>query len=72
MSDINEIKKELEASSREILREQIIKQCAAIARNACLVPPDGGSPTEEERLVCEAAEQNILALLSCDDWRSTR
>lgn len=27
--------------------------CARIAREGCLVPPDGGSPTEEERIMCE-------------------
>ena len=27
--------------------------CAVIAFNGCLVPPDGGSPTEAERLMCE-------------------
>lgn len=35
--------------------------CADVAANACLVPPDGGSPTEEERLVCEEASARIMA-----------
>ncbi len=34
-------------------------RCALIARNGCLVPPDGGSPTEEERLLCEEIERRI-------------
>jgi hypothetical protein len=36
------------------------KRCAYIASNACLVLPDGGSPTEEERLVCEEAARRIM------------
>lgn len=34
--------------------------CAGIALNACLVPPDGGCPTEDERIVCERASEAIL------------
>lgn len=34
-------------------------RCARIATEACLVPPDGGSPTEAERLVCEEAARRI-------------
>lgn len=40
--------------------------CASIALNACLVPPDGGSPTEEERLVCEEAARRIRSRLADD------
>jgi hypothetical protein len=29
------------------------ERCAKIAEQGCLVPPDGGSPTEDERLMCE-------------------
>ena len=36
-------------------------RCALIARNGCLVPPDGGSPTEAERLLCEEIERRIRA-----------
>jgi len=36
-------------------------RCATIARNGCLVPPDGGSPTEDERLLCEEIERRIRA-----------
>ena len=36
---------------------------ASVAANACLVEPDGGSPTEEERLVCDEACCQILALI---------
>lgn len=35
--------------------------CAKVAENACLVDPDGGSPTEEERIVCEEAARRIRA-----------
>ena len=35
--------------------------CEAIARDGCLVPPDGGSPTEDERLMCEGIADAIAA-----------
>ncbi|WP_422049877.1 hypothetical protein [Shimia sp.] len=35
--------------------------CAYIALNACLVPPDGGSPTEAEAAVCDEAARRIRA-----------
>jgi hypothetical protein len=35
--------------------------CAEIAFNGCLVPPDGGSPTEAERLMCEDIANAIRA-----------
>lgn len=37
------------------------RACADIARNGCLVPPDGGEPTEAERLMCDAIAAAILA-----------
>jgi len=36
---------------------------AAIAIDGCLVPPDGGSPTEDERLMCENIATAIRARL---------
>ena len=45
------------------IREAALREAADVAINACLVPPDGGSPTEEERLVCEEAYHRILALI---------
>lgn len=41
---------------------EAIEAAAYVAVNACLVPPDGGSPTEDERLVCEEAYKRIRAL----------
>lgn len=43
--------------------ERIVERnrCAWIARHGCLVPPDGGSPTEAERLLCEEIERRIRA-----------
>ena len=35
--------------------------CATIAIDGCLVPPDGGSPTEDERLLCEHIAHLIRA-----------
>ena len=40
-----------------------------VARNACLVPPDGGSPTAEEAAVCEEAYKRIRDLTP-DDARA--
>lgn len=37
-------------------------RAAWVAFNACLVPPDGGNPSEEERLVCDEACRRIEAL----------
>lgn len=43
-------------------REAVVEVCARIASEGCLVPPDGGSPTEEEYLLCERIKSKILAL----------
>lgn len=45
------------------IREAALREAAYVAINACLVPPDGGSPTEEERLVCEEAYRRILDMI---------
>ena len=37
------------------------EQCAKVAYSGCLVPPDGGSPTESERLMCDAIAAEIRA-----------
>lgn len=42
--------------------EAMRKAAANVASNTCLVPPDGGSPTEEERAVCEQVCRRVLAL----------
>lgn len=34
--------------------------CAHLAKNACLNPPDGGSPTTEEVEVCDEAYRRIM------------
>lgn len=44
-------------------REKALREAAHVAVNACLVPPDGGNPTEDERLVCEEAYRRILAMI---------
>lgn len=51
----------VDAIVAEKVREALT-EAAYIARNACLVPPDGGNPTEYERLVCDEASRRILAL----------
>jgi hypothetical protein len=49
---------------REGLRAAVLAEreaCAQVAENACLVPPDGGSPTEAEAEMCRNAAQFIRA-----------
>jgi len=41
------------------VEEEVIGRCADIAFNACLVPPDGGSPTQEEVDVASEACSRI-------------
>ena len=48
-----------DGAARGIAAERV--RCAVVARNGCLVPPDGGSPTEDERLLCEEIARRILA-----------
>jgi hypothetical protein len=40
-----------------------LTKAVEIALDGCLVPPDGGSPTEEEREMCERIAERIAALL---------
>lgn len=46
----------------ETARRDALVQAAFVARAACLVDPDGGSPTEEECAVAEEAARRIRAL----------
>lgn len=39
-----------------------VEAAAKVAREGCLVPPDGGSPTTEEVVLCEEIERRIRAL----------
>lgn len=43
--------------------ETTVRRCASIAADACLVEPDGGSPTEEEAAVAATASSRIMAIL---------
>jgi hypothetical protein len=38
-----------------------VREAAQIAERGCLVPPDGGSPTDAERKMCEAIAAAIRA-----------
>lgn len=42
----------------------LLEEAARIAENGCLVPPDGGSPTEAERDMCKSIASAIRALQS--------
>lgn len=44
------------------VREATIEECANIAEDACLVPPDGGSPTPAEYSTAMEAAARIRAL----------
>jgi hypothetical protein len=41
---------------------EAIEAAAKVALDGCLVPPDGGSPTEGERLMCEEIARRIRAI----------
>ena len=45
----------------DVVAPEIGRRAAAIARDACLVPPDGGAPTIDEASVCDEASRRILA-----------
>ena len=53
----------------ETARNDALRQAAYMARHACLVPPDGGSPSEAEAELCDEAERRILTLVKkeCHD-----
>lgn len=42
-------------------RADALTYAARIARDCCLVPPDGGAPTEAEREMCSHVADVILA-----------
>jgi hypothetical protein len=43
-------------------RQLILEEAAKVAERGCLVPPDGGAPTEAERELCEAIAAAIRSL----------
>lgn len=43
-----------------------VGEAAKIAENGCLVPPDGGSPTDQEREMCDGIAAQIRALAQQD------
>ena len=54
------VTEELEAFAK-LVAEKEREACAQIAIYGCMVPPDGGSPTEDERLLCEHIAHSIRA-----------
>ena len=44
--------------------DKTLDECVAIAREGCLVPPDGGSPTDDERRVADHIAGMISRLKS--------
>lgn len=41
------------AAALETVQAEERERCARIAVNGCLVPPDGGSPTQDEVRMCD-------------------
>jgi hypothetical protein len=52
------------ASVRQEAEAAMKERCAKVARDGCLVSPDGCCPAEDERLICEAIAAAIQALAS--------
>jgi hypothetical protein len=53
----------LAALRDRLAAEQRMKErCAEVAAWGCMVPPDGGSPTDAERELCDSIAQAIRAL----------
>lgn len=57
------------------VRTMALEEAALVAEQGCLVPPDGGSPTEAEAELCKEIAARIRALKSSpahphtDGWR---
>jgi hypothetical protein len=51
------------AEMRQQARREALQRAAWVARHACLVEPDGGSPTKEEADLCDEAARRILTLI---------
>jgi hypothetical protein len=49
------------ASALEAERRAALEEAAKVAEWAHMVPPDGGSPTEEEKAVADEAARRIRA-----------
>lgn len=41
-----------------------IQEVAFFAKNGCLVPPDGGSPTERDIALCDGIFEGIMQMKS--------
>ncbi len=50
-------------AARAQARREALEEAEHAARNSCLIPPDGGEPTEADRLAAERAAAAIQALM---------
>jgi hypothetical protein len=57
------------ASPAEDVRREALEEAAKVAERGCLTHPDGGSPTEPERELCEAIARDIRALTAKETER---
>lgn len=65
VQDIWDIDTPEEVIAEHMLRATVplvVETLAQVAERACLVPPDGGAPTPEERAVADRAAADIRAL----------
>ena len=60
---IIELRIEMFTRGKKEARNEALREAASVAANACLVEPDGGSPTKAEADVCEEAYRRIIALI---------
>lgn len=63
IADDHPLMKAWSAYKESVARREALEEAARIARNGCLVPPDGGSPTQEEADMCDRIAEAILALV---------
>ena len=61
LAELPEVRESISAHTEAAVK-LALERAASVAQNACLVPPDGGSPTPEEEAVCRAAADYIRAL----------
>ena len=55
----HEVHELIEATLKE--QDRLTREaCAEVAGTWCLVPPDGGSPTDSETRFCDGLEQAIM------------
>lgn len=65
--DMVMVGKDALAERERAARRAALEEAARIARDGCLVPPDGGSPSADEVAMCDGIAAAIRALMEADD-----